>query len=117
MGWSWEVPAAGSVVVPVSGVGCGAGVGARGHVGGLGCVVGGLPLLTDPVEGVVAQHVAAHPCGCASAAGSHDQHQFAVRHCSQQAFHQGRAQKAGGTRDGDALAGEGFGYHAVMSSA
>ena len=62
-------------------------------------------LLAEPVEGVVAQHVALHPRGRAPPTRAHQQHQLAVGHATQQTLGERGPQKPGRAGDGDALAG------------
>ena len=71
---------------------------------GLGCARP-CQLVSEPVEGVVAQHVAPHALGRAAPPRADHQHQFAVGHATQQAFGESRPQEPGGASDGDALTG------------
>jgi hypothetical protein len=74
-------------------------------------------LPAQPVEGVVAEDLAPGPLGDARALARADQqHQLAPRHRPQQPLDQGGAEEPGAAGDGDALAVEGLGDHANLST-
>jgi hypothetical protein len=63
------------------------------------------------LEGVVAQDVSFYPPACAPPAWTYDQDQFTVRGAAQETFHEGGAEKAGASCDGDAASGQFLGDH------
>ena len=63
------------------------------------------------LEGVVAQDVSFYPPARAPAARAYDQDQFAARGTAQEAFHEGGAEKASASSDGDTAPGQFLGDH------
>jgi hypothetical protein len=79
--------------------------------------LGGAQLGPQPVEGVVAEHLAPRPLvRRGPLAGPDEQHQLAPGDGPQQPLDQRRAEKAGRAGDGDALAVECLGDHAHLST-
>ena len=59
-------------------------------------------MVSEGVEGVVAEDVTLNPAGSAPSTGSNDEDQLAAGCGSQESFYESGAQKAGASGDGDA---------------
>ena len=66
---------------------------------------------SEALEGVVAQDVSFYPPVRAPPARAYDQDQLAVRGTTQEAFHEGGAEKASASSDGDTAPGQFLGDH------